>query len=188
MPILGSFSNKTFSVSMDKIYTFDELTINSELKFEEQEVEGSKPSTYIKGAGLDKFSFTISLIKQKKINIENEIKDWLKIRDSKTPHYLIIGGKSVSNYKLLLTNIDVNDTTIGVNGEYLKAKIQLQFLEYVRAGKKQDTDQTSSSKPPSTSKNSKKSKKRSNKNSKNTTTNTNKSNVALEALEKELYG
>ena len=188
MPILGSFSNKTFVVSSNKIYTFDELTINGELKHEEQEVEGNKPSTYIKGPGLDKFSFTIFLIKQKSVNIEKEIEDWFKIRDSKTPSYFIIGGKSVSKNKLLLTNVDVSETKIGVNGEYLKAKIQLQLSEFVRAGKKQDTSTTTSS-APSTSKSSKKSKKRSNKNAKDaTSSSSNSSNAALEVLEKELYG
>lgn len=206
MSIIGSFANKVFKVSSNHLYTFDEFTMNSELKIDEQEVDGSKPSTYIKGPGLDKVSLNISLIKQKNIDVRNEIDEWKKIKDSKIPYHLIIGNRNLATYKFLLTNVDVSETKIGVYGEYLKAKVQLQFSEYVRAGKKEEnttisssSDNTtkSSTKSPSkkstagTTKSSKKSKKRKNKNaskskSKNKTSKSDNSKV--EALEKELYG
>ena len=68
MSTIGSFANKVFKVSSNHLYTFDEFTMNGELKVDEQEVDGSKPSSYIKGSGLDKVSLNILLIKQKNIN------------------------------------------------------------------------------------------------------------------------
>ncbi|WP_195940963.1 phage tail protein [Romboutsia sp. 1001713B170131_170501_G6] len=206
MSIIGSFANKVFKVSSNHLYTFDEFTMNSELKIDEQEVDGSKPSTYIKGPGLDKVSLNVSLIKQKNIDVRNEIDEWKKIKDSKIPYHLIIGNRNLATYKFLLTNVDVSETKIGVSGEYLKAKVQLQFSEYVRAGKKEENTTTSSSSNDTTksstkstskkstagtTKSSKKSKKRKNKNaskskSKNKTSKSD--NSKIEALEKELYG
>ena len=140
-------------------------------------------------------------IKQKNINVRNEIQDWFKIRDSKTPHHLIVGNKNLSTYKFLLTNVDTSDTKIGPNGEFLKSTLKLQFSEYVRAGKKENnststsvssstsTSKSSSKSKAGTTKTSKKTKKRSTKtSSKPTKNNSSKSNDKLEALEKELYG
>lgn len=204
MSTIGSFANKVFKVSSNHLYTFDEFTMNGELKIDEQEVDGSKPSTYIKGSGLDKVSFNLMLIKQKSIDVRAEIKDWFKIRDDKTPHNLIIGNSNLSSYKFLLTNVDVSDVKIGAGGEFLKAKVQLQFSEYVRAGKKDDKSSespgkstsnkstgSSSSKSKSnagTSKSSKSTKKRKNSNASKSTSSSSKSNSKLDALEKELYG
>lgn len=195
MSTIGSFANKVFKVSSNHLYTFDEFTMSGELKVDEQEVDGSKPSTYIKGSGLDKVSLNILLIKQKNINVRNEIQDWFKIRDSKTPHHLIVGNKNLSTYKFLLTNVDTSDTKIGPNGEFLKSTLKLQFSEYVRAGKKENNSTSTSSSSSSsksnagTSKTSKKTKKTSSKSkSQNSSTSSNKSNAKLDALEKELYG
>ena len=62
MSIIGSFANKVFKVSSNHLYTFDEFTMSGELKVDEQEVDNSKPSSYIKGPGLDKVSLNILLI------------------------------------------------------------------------------------------------------------------------------
>lgn len=206
MSTIGSFANKVFKVSSNYLYTFDEFTMNGELKIDEQEVDGNKPSTYIKGSGLDKVSFNLMLIKQKSIDVRAEIKDWFKIRDDKTPHNLIIGNSNLSSYKFLLTNVDVSDVKIGAGGKFLKAKVQLQFSEYVRAGKKDDKSSESPGKSTSnkstsssstksksnagTSKSSKSTKKRKNSNASKSksTSSSSKSNSKLDALEKELYG
>lgn len=123
MSTIGSFANKVFKVSSNHLYTFDEFTMNGELKVDEQEVDGSKPSSYIKGSGLDKVSLNILLIKQKNINVRSEINEWFKIMNSKIPHHLIIGNKNISSYKFLLTNIETSDTKIGPDGEFLKSNL-----------------------------------------------------------------
>lgn len=205
MSTIGSFANKVFKVSSNTLYTFDEFSRNGDLKIDEQEVDGSKPSTYIKGSGLDKVTLNVLLIKQKSLNVRNEIDEWFKIMNSKVPYHLIIGNKNLSTYKFLLTNVGTSDTKIGPGGEFLKSTLQLQFSEYVRAGKKEDnststgastststsnsTSKSSSKSKAGTTKTSKQTKKRSTKtSSKQTKNDSNKSNAKLEALEKELYG
>lgn len=196
MAVIGSFANKTFSVSSNHMYTIDEISFNSELKFDEQEVDGSKPSTYIKGAGLDKVGFNLTLKKQKNVNVKNEIDEWIKIKNAKTPYMLILGNRNVTGNKFLLTNVDTTELILGPSGDYLKAKLQLQFLEYIRAGKKEDKEgkesgsnsSSKSKKTSETSKESKKKKKRKNKNAKEASKPSSADNAKVSALEKELYG
>ncbi len=202
MSTIGSFANKVFKVSSNTLYTFDEFERTGDLKIDEQEVEGNKPSTYIKGSGLDKVTLNLLLIKQKNLNVRNEIDEWFKIMNSKVPYHLIIGNKNLSSYKFLLTNVGTSDTKIGPRGEFLKSTLQLQFSEYVRAGKKEDnststgvststsnsTSKSSSKSKAGTTKTSKQTKKTTTKTSKQTKNDSSKSNAKLEALEKELYG
>ena len=56
---LGGFGDKTFEVSMNKIYTFKDYSNEVSLETEDQDVDGSKPSTYIKGMGLEAPSITL---------------------------------------------------------------------------------------------------------------------------------
>lgn len=185
MPTVGSFASKSFTTSYNHFYTFDELSMNSDLKIEEQEVEGSKPSTYIKGQGLDKIAFSIIIIKQKNIDVKNEIDSWNKIKNAKVPYSLILGNKNMSSNKFILTNVDASEIKISPKGEFLKAKLQLQFSEFVRAGKKKEESSSGSG----TSKTSKTTKKRNSSKKTSSKSSTSKSdNSKIQALEKELYG
>ncbi|MHC1683679.1 MAG: phage tail protein [Clostridiaceae bacterium] len=156
---IASFASKTFNASLKKVYTFNSFTRSGSLNIEEQEVEGQKPSSYIKGSSLEDLSLAIPLIAQNTINISTEIDSWMSIKDSKTPYPFILGNKMVGKNKFLLTNVSVSEATLNSKGEYLKATIQLQFKEFVRYGSKKDDAGTSSD--------SKSSKKRSNSNATN---------------------
>jgi len=107
---------------------------------EEQEVEGQKPSTYIKGSQLNEVNFTIPLIAQASINIENEIDRWIKIKEAATPYMLLLANKPVSQNKFLLVSVSVQETVFNVTGDYQRANIQLQFKEFARYGKKEEED------------------------------------------------
>lgn len=133
---IASFASKTFSVSSNRIYTFNSFTRSGSLNVEEQEVEGQKPSTYIKGSSLEEMSFTISLIGQECINIGDELNSWMAIKDAKTPYVFILGNKLVGKNKFLLTNVSLSEAEINGEGEYIKANIQLQFKEFARYGSK----------------------------------------------------
>lgn len=168
---IASFGNKTFSVSNNRIYTFEEFSRTGTLNIEEQEVEGQKPSTYIKGSALDEISFKVTLFRQKGLDVRSEIDSWMAIKDSKVPYMLILGNKPVTTNKFLLTSVSESEASFDRNGNYLRVVIQLQFKEFVRAGAKKqenDTEANASSTKKSikrgSSKKRRKSKKRTNKN------------------------
>lgn len=180
---IGYFASKTFSVSGDRVYTFDDFTRSGSLNIEEQESEGNKPSTYIKGTSLEDIGFTVTLIAQNGLSVSSEIDAWMDIKDAKVPYYLILNNKPVSKNKFLLTNVSVQDTALKNDGEIIKAKVQLQFKEFVRAGSKKETSTTAASKP-QTSKASKSTKKRKNTNAKASKV----KGAKVDIIKKSLYG
>ncbi len=130
------FAGKVFSVSPNRIYTFDSLERSGELSIDEQEVDGQKPSTYIKGPTLDKVGFNVVLKNAVNIDIRNEIESWMKIKDAGKPYYIVLGKKIYGNNKYLLTNVNASDQTVMPTGLISKATIRLEFSEYVRQGTK----------------------------------------------------
>lgn len=142
MPI-ASFQKKQFSVSLNKIYTFFGLEWSGSLDTEAQEKLKSKPSTYIKGQTLGIMSFEIPLIAGQYIDVRAQIEQWEEIRDKATPDYFILGEKPLGKYKWLLKSVGISDTQIDGKGNMLRAKVKLDFEEYVRAGSAQASEKKS---------------------------------------------
>lgn len=134
---IAVFGPMKFSVSLSKIYTFDEFSYSSSINVEEQELENTKPAIYVKGLNADTFSFEIKLIKQKNVNVRGEIISWLNLQNRRKPYLFIVNNRPFTYYKFLLTNVEVQDTMINNKGEFLKATVKVTFKEYFRAGKKQ---------------------------------------------------
>lgn len=144
MPI-ASFSGKVFEVSSNKIYNFDGYTRAYSLDTEQQEQEGAKPSTYIKGESLETLSFNISF-DARFIDIESEVKSWFEICKSKKPDFFILGGKPVSSNKFLLKSVSESDSIIDNKGKKLKQKLDIKLEEFVRYGYKKQTESSDTSK------------------------------------------
>ena len=134
---LGGFGDKTFEVSMNKIYTFKDYSNEVSLETEDQDVDGSKPSTYIKGMGLEAPSITIELRQSKNIDVETEYNNWKSICRNKKPHMLFLGNESVSTNKFLLIKVAISNVQFFSSEKMIKATLNLSFKEYVRAGVKQ---------------------------------------------------
>lgn len=137
MPI-ASFGSKVFTVSQNKVFTFDEFSRTSSLNIEEQEVDGQKPSTYIKGSNLDDITLVVPLFKQKNLNVRAVIDEWITIKNQAQPQTLIIGNNPMGQNKFLLTSVTISEAVINGNGNFLKAKLELQFKEFIRYGHKEE--------------------------------------------------
>ncbi|MDU4598230.1 MAG: phage tail protein [Clostridium sporogenes] len=127
-----------FSVSLNRIYPFNDFSLSSSIDIEEQEREGYKQSTYIKGLNLDEVSFSIPLIKQRRVNIRNEYIHWINTQNRRVPYMLIINNKPVTSSKFLLTSVKLSNTIFDKKGDYIRANIEVTFKEFVRKGKKQN--------------------------------------------------
>lgn len=177
---MGSFGSKTFEVSQDRIYTFDDYTRDISLNVEDQEVDGSKPSTYIKGINLEPVSFNVKLMQSNSINVEAEIEDWKNICENKVPYMLFMGDKPVSNNKFLLTGVSLTDNVYMYGGILIKSTMKLTFKEYVRAGVKKEEGTSKESKKTTKSKSKKKSSEKREMSSEDT--------AKVENLENEIFG
>ncbi|NFO15170.1 hypothetical protein FDB34_13380 [Clostridium botulinum] len=180
---LGGFAGKLFEVSQNKIYTFDEDSNEIAVNIEEQEVDGSKPSTYIKGMALETVSFNIILRQSSSIDVETEIDDWKKICASMSACYLFLGNNTVSSYPFLLIGINFSDKKYLGSGKLVQCTMKLTFKEYVRAGVKKEEGTTTSSK-----KKESKSNKASKKKGSSTSTMSSSDTAKVEALENEIFG
>lgn len=180
---LGSFSSKTFEVSQNKIYTFDEYSREIALNVEDQEVDGDKPSTYIKGTNLEQISLNIKLIQSSSINVETEINDWKSICEAATPYMLFIGNNPVSNNKYLLTGVSLSDNNYSIKGDQVKSTLKLTFKEYVRAGVKKEEGTSSEAKKAASKKTSQKKKSSSSADSMS-----DEENARVTALEDSVFG
>lgn len=128
------YGGKIFSVSPNRVYTFDGLERSGELSVDEQEVDGQKPSTYVKGPTLDKVGFNVVIKNSSNLDIRSEIESWMTIKDLAIPHYIILGKKIYGKNKYLLTNVNASDQIVMPTGLISKATIRLEFSEYVRRG------------------------------------------------------
>lgn len=133
MPI-ASFKNKVFQVSGNQKYTLSGMAWSGALDMETQEKLGSKPSTYIKGDGLDSMSFEVPLRADFGMNVRAQIEEWIDIKSAAKPDIFILGSKPLGKNKWLLKSVSVSDMEIDARGNMLKATLKLEFEEYVRAG------------------------------------------------------
>lgn len=133
MPI-AVFRNKTFQVSGTRINTFDGLSWGGDIQVEEQEKLNSKPSTYIKGVGLDSMSYEIRLSWDLGMNVRKEIEEWEAIKLSMQPAIFMLGNKPLGANKWLLKSTNISNTKINNKGNLLSAVLKLEFAEFVRPG------------------------------------------------------
>jgi phage protein U len=147
--MLAAFGQKVFQVSNKKIYTFQDYSRSSTLAEEDVEVLGKKPSTHIKGPGLDSVTFVIALNANLGVNVEQEIASWISVKDSQKPQLLTIGNSPVSTNKFLITQIQESEVVINNKGKKIKAKMTLTLKEYVRAGTPPKKEKASSQVSPS---------------------------------------
>lgn len=132
MPI-AVFGNKVFEITDSKIYTMEGLQYSSSLETEKQDAEGKKPSTYIKGPGLNELNFTLKLDATLGVNPRREIESWEQIKDASVAYPFIL-GRSPLGSKWLLVDVNASNTVVDNIGNMLKAELQLKFDEYVRPG------------------------------------------------------
>ena len=131
---IAVFGNKSFEVSSNKILTFSDFTLSGGLTTESQELQGSKPSTYIKGLELEKIGFNIMLDSSFGLDVLDEVNYWRWIRDLAIPRTFVLGDAPLSSNKWLLKTVNVTNTIIDNYGRYKKASVALDFEEYVREG------------------------------------------------------
>ncbi|MFD5019996.1 phage tail protein [Paenibacillus sp. NPDC058367] len=145
MPI-ASYQGKTFSVSPTKVYTIDGLEWSGSLNTESQEKLKSKPSTYVKGQGLDTMSFDVPLRAELKVDVRKEIEAWEALREKASPAFFVLGTKPLGKNKWLLKSVAITETQIDGKGRLIAARIKLGFEEYVRAGSAQKAAASASTK------------------------------------------
>lgn len=116
-----------------------DLSREISLELETQDQSGGKPSTLIKGAGLEQIQFGVTLSRYMGITPETVIDQLRQVLSAGVAYQLVMGGKPVGEYKWLLTGLSVSDVTLNSRGEMISATVKLTLSEYVREGSKAAT-------------------------------------------------
>lgn len=134
---VGKFGTKLFTVSSSKVLTFSDFEISSSLNTSAGESKGKKPTTTVKGPGLLKVPLTLDLSARLGIDVQAEIDSWIAILNAGKPFPLILCGKAVSVNQFLLDSCKASDMEIvkvGCKPLLAKAKLSLNFTEYLPPG------------------------------------------------------
>lgn len=143
---IATFAHKGFTVSSEKMVTFDEMQLGSNLETEKQDNQGKKPSTYIKGPGLNTFNIKVKLDAAFGVKPLEQINDWIGLKDKQTPYPFLLKGVPLLNTKWLLVDVQVSDTTIDNKGNMLIATVTLKFDEFSSMGKAKESKAKSGAK------------------------------------------
>lgn len=134
--LIGYWGGFIFEVSSSRVYTFDGFGRKSSILVDEQELDGKKPSTYIKGEALEEISITVKLKSDLGIDVKSEIDKFKTALYNKNPQTFIIGNQPLSQNKWLLLSVNESETILDNGGNYISAILALSFKEYVRGGSK----------------------------------------------------
>ena len=136
---IAVFGSKAFQITNDRIYTFRDFQYGSTLETEKQDAAGRKPSTYLKGPGLDTLSLKIRLSVDLGLNPRIELGEWLSIMNAGIAYPFILGGVHFRPNKWLLVDVQASEETFDNEGNMLALSLALKFDEYVRPGSSQSS-------------------------------------------------
>lgn len=140
---IATYGSKVFTVSSDKIYTFNNLTRSVGYTVEEQENGTDKPKLKNKAPKLEDLSFEIEL-KSESVNVRAEIKSWISMVGES--HYFILGKDKYGSNKWKLTDVNVSNQEVILGGNLKKATLSLSLKEDASTAKNSSAKSTRNAK------------------------------------------
>jgi hypothetical protein len=124
------FGPKGFTVSSDKIMTFEDFKFATSLETQKQENLGRKPSTQIKNVNLSTFSIKVKVDATLGVHPSAQIDEWINVLSQAKPYPFLLNGSPFLNTKWLLVNVTVDKTSVDKYGNILSAELNLSFDEF----------------------------------------------------------
>lgn len=121
----------TFSVSSDKVLTFQKMTQTVSGRWTTHTPIGGKPVSEFLGAGQRKITLPISLSVNHGVKPRTVIEKIEKAVENGTPNQLVIGGKKIGSNKWVITSMSETWDKIIMDGVLVSAQLSLTLEEYV---------------------------------------------------------
>jgi hypothetical protein len=131
---IATWGNKGFTVSLEKIISFDDLEMTSSINTEKLDNEGKKPSTYKKGINLDTLTLKVTIDSNFGTTPEIQYNQWMDELKKQIPWPFLIKGKPLNNTKYLLTKVQPINNKYDNAGNWLTTTLYLEFEEFVAEG------------------------------------------------------
>lgn len=120
----------TFSVSAEKVLTFNKMKRTVKSRWKKHEILGSKPKGEFVGADSSDVTLEVILSAAHKVKPLTTLQSLEKACENGTVEYLYIGGKKVGNRKMCLESVSETWDEVWNKGELVKATVNLTFSEY----------------------------------------------------------
>lgn len=126
--MIGSYAGISFTVSEDKVQTFQEMSRETASRWNTHEVIGAKPKQEFLGPDLDSMSFTMKLSAWRGVS-PLQLAERLRQFCSKGEYdNLIVGGRNFGKY--LIESVSETYDTVSGRGEVLQASVDVSLKEY----------------------------------------------------------
>lgn len=128
--MIGLLGTVIFTVSTEKVLTFDDFKRDGSARWATHEVHGIKPVSEFIGPGLDQISLTIRLDASLGVSPKMQIDTLRDYRDTGQVIPLVIGDAPVGNGKYTVQSISEDWTRIDGRGFLVAAVLSIQLQEY----------------------------------------------------------
>jgi phage protein U len=129
---IGSFGEDLiFETSDKRILTFNDFNRGASSRWEEHAVIGQKPRGEFIGPELQTVTFTIKLNAALGVVPQEEIDKLIKIVESGTADYLVIGGLPLGDDRWIILSISEARNRVLNSGELYSATLDVAMKEYI---------------------------------------------------------
>lgn len=130
MAVIGAFGNIPFVVSAEILRTFEDFERKIEARWATHNLLNSKPKPEFVGPDLDTITFKMRFDVRYGINPRNEMDKLVNITNQGKALPLIIGGKSIGNYRWTIIKLGQFWKEIDNRGNLLIGTIDIELQEY----------------------------------------------------------
>ncbi|WP_352416291.1 phage tail protein [Oscillibacter ruminantium] len=129
--MIGTFGkNLIFETSSQRVFTPEKMSHTAKGRWNNHTVVGAKPKKEFSGADLQGFSMSIKLRADYGVKPRQTIETIVKMVESGTAEFLIIGGRPVGSNRFVITDVSDEWDTVYRGGELFSASVSLTFEEY----------------------------------------------------------
>lgn len=126
--MIGSYAGISFTVSEDKVQTFQEMSRETAARWNTHEVIGAKPKQEFLGPDLDSMSFTMNLSAWRGVSPLQLAERLRRFCQKGEVDNLILGGRNFGKY--LIESVSETYDTVNNHGEVVQASVDVSLKEY----------------------------------------------------------
>ncbi len=130
MATIGRFGDIKFTVSDNRILTFNNLKVTRGMKTAEHDVPFYKGRLEVTGEKLDTATLEINLRADMGVHPRKQAEKLRQMMHQKMAHYLVIGGQKVMDRRCIITGMSDDWNCVYRGGKVYEIQVGLTFEEY----------------------------------------------------------
>lgn len=128
MAVMAKWSSKSWEVSSRRVAALNGISAGVKLNTENSDDKAGSPATKTKALELQTMNFDFDLATVAGCDVREEYESWTALVGQFAPFFL--AGRRFGPANMLLTAVNLSDTTLDDFGRILKGKISITLAEY----------------------------------------------------------